>query len=198
MVENTQRMKDICDFIIDYQFEHQFTPSMDEIAEAVGTVKSNVFKYLSKMEQRGMISRRKREIEVHTSVRNKPELNRVPVLGSIICGEPEYTEENYEEYVPLPVALFGKGDFFILHTHGLSMIEAGIEPGDMVVVRKQNEANEGDIVVALIDNETTLKRYYTDKKKHCVRLHPENKDMKDIFTKNCRIQGVAQHIIKAI
>ena len=96
------------------------------------------------------------------------------------------------------VLLFGKGDFFILRTKGLSMIEAGIEPGDMVVVRKQNSADEGDIVVALVNNETTLKRYYIDKKKRCVRLHPENKDMDDILTKECYIQGVAQHVIKAL
>lgn len=68
----------------------------------------------------------------------------------------------------------------------------------MVVVRKQNSADEGDIVVALVNNETTLKRYYIDKKKRCVRLHPENKDMDDILTKECYIQGVAQHVIKAL
>ena len=95
-------------------------------------------------------------------------------------------------------ALFGSGDFFILRAHGYSMVEAGIEPGDMVVVKKQNTANEGDIVVALVGSDTTLKRYYTDKKRRCVRLHPENKEMTDILTKDCRIQGVAQHVIKAL
>ncbi len=75
--------------------------------------------------------------------------------------------------------------FFILRAHGYSMVEAGIEPGDMVVVKKQNTANEGDIVVALVGSDTTLKRYYTDKKRRCVRLHPENKEMTDILTKDC-------------
>ena len=78
------------------------------------------------------------------------------------------------------------------------MIEAGIAPGDLVVVRKQNTADEGDIVVALIDNETTLKRFYLDKEHKCVRLHPENKTMKDILVNTCYIQGVAQHVIKAL
>jgi repressor LexA len=170
MIKSEQRMRDICSYIEAYQFEYRRTPTMDEIAEEVGTVKSNIFKYLAEMEQRGMISRRGREITTNAAVPSTPELNRVPVLGKIACGEPEYAEENFEEYIPLPVALFGKGDFFILRTKGLSMIEAGIEPGDMVVVRKQDSAHEGDIVVALVGNETTLKRYYIDREKHCIRL----------------------------
>ena len=78
------------------------------------------------------------------------------------------------------------------------MIEAGIEPGNLVVVRKQSGAEEGDIVVALVEGETTLKRFYRDENRQCVRLHPENKEMEDIFVKNCYIQGVAQHVIKAL
>ena len=90
------------------------------------------------------------------TIQASPELNRVPILGNVSCGLPEYAEENFEEYVPLPVALFGQGDFYLLRASGNSMIEAGIDPGDLVVVRKQNTAEEGDIVVALVDNETCL------------------------------------------
>ena len=88
--------------------------------------------------------------------------------------------------------------FFLLRASGNSMIEAGIEPGDLVVVRKQNTAEEGDIVVALVDNETTLKRFYRDKKHRCCRLHPENSKMKDIYVQDCTIQGVAQNVIKTL
>ena len=88
--------------------------------------------------------------------------------------------------------------FFLLRASGYSMIEAGIEPGDLVVVRKQNTADEGDIVVALVDNETTLKRFYRDKKHRCCRLHPESSKMKDIYVKDCTIQGVAQNVIKTL
>ncbi|MBR0284604.1 MAG: repressor LexA, partial [Selenomonadaceae bacterium] len=165
---------------------------------AVGTVKSNVSKYLVEMEQLGMIRRDKRNIIVHSKVQSSPKLNRVPILGNISCGTPEYAEENYEEYVPLPAALFGEGEFFILRARGTSMIEAGIDPGDLVVVRKQQSADVGDIIVALVDNETPLKRFYIDKDKKCVRLHPENKTMKDILVNSCYIQGVAQHVIKAL
>ncbi len=198
MQKSEKRMKDICDFIEEYQFEYHRTPSMDLIAEAVGTVKSNVHKYLEEMEKLGMIYRQGRSITVHSKVQSSPKLNRVPILGNISCGAPEYAEENYEEYVPLPAALFGEGEFFILRASGRSMIEAGIEPGDLVVVRKQSGAEEGDIVVALVEGETTLKRFYRDEDRQCVRLHPENKEMEDIFVKNCYIQGVAQHVIKAL
>ena len=198
MQKSEKRMKDICDFIEEYQFEYHRTPSMDLIAEAVGTVKSNVHKYLEEMEKLGMICRQGRSITVHSKVQSSPKLNRVPILGNISCGAPEYAEENYEEYVPLPAALFGEGEFFILRASGRSMIEAGIEPGDLVVVRKQSGAEEGDIVVALVEGETTLKRFYRDENRQCVRLHPENKEMEDIFVKNCYIQGVAQHVIKAL
>ena len=78
------------------------------------------------------------------------------------------------------------------------MVEAGIEDGDLVVVRKQNTAREGEIVVALVENETTLKRFYLDHKRQKVRLHPENREMEDIYVDHCYIQGVAQHIIKQV
>ena len=121
-----------------------------------------------------------------------------PVLGSISCGEPEYAEENFESYVALPTALFGSGEFFLLRARGYSMVEAGIEPGDLVVIKKQNTADEGDIIVALVDNETTLKRFYIDHEKGCIRLHPENSTMEDIYTDRCYVQGVAQQVIKQL
>ena len=198
MVKSEERMKDIIRCIEEYQFENRRTPTMAQIAEAVGTVQSNVYKYLLEMEQRGMIRRHGREIEVHSGVLPSPEVNRAPVLGTLACGLPEYAEENFEEYIPLPVALFGQGDFFLLHAKGESMIEAGIEDGDLVVVRKQSTAEEGDIIVALVENETTLKRYYRDKKHRCIRLHPENSKMKDIYVQDCTIQGVAQNVIKTL
>lgn len=198
MVKSEKRIQDICKFIEEYQFEFHRSPTMDLIADAVGTVKSNIYKYLSEMENRNIISRNGRSIAVNQAVKAECKMNRVPVLGTITCGQPSFAEEDFEEYVPLPVALFGKGDFFILHTSGKSMIDAGIDPGDIVVVRKQNTANEGNIVVALVGSETTLKRYYIDERKKCVRLHPENSKMKDILVKDCRIQGVAEYVIKAL
>lgn len=198
MAKSEERIQNIKEYILEFQFIYHRTPTMEQIAKAVGTVKSNVYKYLDEMEERGILTRSKREIVINDTIQASAELNRVPILGNVSCGLPEYAEENFEEYVPLPVALFGQGDFFLLRASGNSMIEAGIEPGDLVVVRKQNTAEEGDIVVALVDNETTLKRFYRDKKHRCCRLHPENSKMKDIYVQDCTIQGVAQNVIKAL
>lgn len=139
-----------------------------------------------------------KSIQTRSIQKSDYKMNRVPVLGSIACGSPELTEEDFEEFIALPVALFGKGDFFILRTHGDSMVDVVIEDGDMVVVKKQDYAKAGDIVVALVGNETTLKTYYPEPQKHRVRLHPENKTMSDIIVRECYIQGVAERVIKKL
>jgi len=123
-------------------------------------------------------------------------MNRAAVLGSVSCGVPRFAEENIEEYVSLPEALFGRGEFFILKAKGDSMIDAGIDDGDLVVIRQQSSAEDGQIVVALIDDEATLKRFYRDDKNKRVRLHPENEAMEDIFVDDCIIQGIAVKVIK--
>lgn len=195
--KSEERMEEIRQFIDDYCLEHRRSPSIQTIASGIGVVKSTVYKYLLEMNNRGMIEYDGKSIK--TAITQKADFSSkmTPILGSIVCGEPEYAEENFEEYVSLPSALFGFGDFFILRTHGDSMIEAGIEDGDMVVVRKQNTAYEGDIVVALVENETTLKTFHRDSTGRVI-LHPENKNMKDIYPEICYIQGVAEHIIKIV
>ncbi len=196
------KSKETMDAIIQAIEKHFFTynesPSIGDISRALNLSKSCIFKYLKEMDEKGMITYT--GTSVHTPVTEKinTNLNYTPVLGSVACGTPQLSEENFEEYVALPTSLFGNGDFFILRAYGESMIDAGIEPGDMVVVRKQNTAKDGDIVVALVNNENTLKRYYTDEKTHRVILHPENKTMADIHPTNCYIQGVACHVIKAL
>ena len=119
-----------------------------------------------------------------------------PILGKVSCGVPKFAEENIEEYVRLPVALFGRGQFFILRANGDSMIEADINDGDLVLIRQQNYADEGQIVVALMDDEATLKRYYPEPEKQLIRLHPENSRMDDIYVSDCIIQGVAVKVLK--
>ena len=131
-----------------------------------------------------------------TSTKTKMQAVRVPVLGTIACGIPKYAEENIEEYVRLPVALFGQGNFFILRAYGDSMVEAGIDDGDLVLIRQQNYADEGQIVVALIEDDATLKRFYPEPENRRIRLHPENSHMEDIYVPMCEIQGVAVKVLK--
>ncbi len=196
--KSEETMERIKNAVEEFYFANHRSPSISEIASEVGCAKSTVHSYLWEMDKSGMLSYNGKTVETPVTQKADADIVLTPVLGTIACGEPEYAEENFEAYVALPTSLFGSGELFLLRARGDSMIEAGINSGDLVVVKKQNTADEGDIVVALVDNETTLKRFYRDKKRRCVRLHPENSSMKDIYTDHCYIQGVAQNVIKKL
>lgn len=196
--KNPELMNEIKEYIEGYYLQNRQSPSTTKIADAVGIARGTAYKYLVEMAKRNMIEYNGQDISTDVTRKYNTEQTQTPIIGSLPCGSPQYEEENIEEYVSLPTAIFGKGDFFILKASGQSMIEAGIDDGDLVVVRKQIEANEGDIVVALVDNQNTLKRYYRDDENKKIILHPENKKMKDIIVEECFIQGVACNIIKSI
>ena len=181
-------------FVSDYTDSNGISPTMQEVADGVGSSKATVQRYIAQLCDDGILDYS--GYRTMTSTKTKAAAIRVPVLGTIACGIPEFAEENIEEYVRLPVALFGKGNFFILRAYGDSMIEAGIDNGDLVLIRQQNYADEGQIVVALMEDEATLKRFYPEPKKHRIRLHPENSRMDDIYVDNCEIQGVAVKVLK--
>ena len=191
-------MKQIVVFIDDFYKSHHRAPKLPEIAEHFHIVKSTVSRYLSEMDERGMIEYRDGIAATSLTQKFDTELINIGVIGRVSCGMPQLEEEYVEEYVTLPVSMFGKGDFYILRASGHSMIGAGIDDGDLVVIRKQTEAKDGDIVVALVENENTLKRLYRDTEHGCVRLHPENPAMEDIIVPSCRIQGVAVNVIKSL
>lgn len=172
------------------------SPSVRQIAREVGCSYSTVSRYIKEMVERGMIARTSGEYE--TEAISKMNMDTVPVavVGSVSCGPLTFAEENIEEYIKLPTSLLGQGKFFVLHASGQSMIGAGIEDGDLVVVRQQPTAEPGQIVVALVEDEVTLKRFYPDPENGCVRLHPENKRLKDIIVDDCQIQGVAVKVLK--
>lgn len=181
-------------FVSDYTDSNGISPTMQEVAGGVGSSKATVQRYIAQLCEDGILDYS--GYRTMTSTKTKAAAIRVPVLGTIACGIPKFAEENIEEYVRLPVALFGKGNFFILRAYGDSMIEAGIDNGDLVLIRQQNYADEGQIVVALMEDEATLKRFYPEPKKHRIRLHPENSRMDDIYVDNCEIQGVAVKVLK--
>ena len=196
--KNENLMKQILDYTENFRLQFHRSPSTNEVAKALGIVKSTVYRYLVEMNERGMLSYHDGEIETEKTRKLSSMSKSAAILGSVSCGLPQLEEEYVEEYVSLPVSLFGDGEFFILRANGDSMIGAGINPGDLVVIRKQNTAEEGQIVVALVDNESTLKRLYLDAKRQCVRLHPENEKYPDIYTKECSIQGIAVHVIRPL
>lgn len=196
--KSEELMRQIMNYAENFQMLNHRSPYTSEIAEALGIVKSTAYKYLVEMNERGMLSYHSGEIVTKRTEKISSLTKPAAVLGSVSCGMPQLEEEYVEEYVSLPASLFGDGEFFILRASGDSMIGAGINSGDMVVIRKQNTAAEGEIVVALVDNESTLKRFYLDTERRCVRLHPENEKYPDIYTHNCSIQGVAVHVIKSL
>ena len=195
--KNPENFKMIEEFINNYTEKNGVSPTVREIHAGTGLAVGTVSRYLSFMRENGMLDYSGcRNITTREAMITRNESTKVPVLGAVSCGVPKFAEENIEEFVRLPNALFGKGEFFILRANGDSMIEANIEHGDLVVVRKQNYAEEGQIVVALMEEEATLKRYYPEPEKRRVRLHPENSSMQDIIVRDCIIQGVAVKVIK--
>jgi repressor LexA len=187
------RQKQIINYIKETLRAKGYPPSVREIGEAVGlSSSSTVHSHLSKLEELGFIRRdptKPRAIEVlDESPWRQKAITPVPLVGRVTAGQPILAVENIEETYPLPIELIGSEDAFMLSVQGESMINAGILNGDYVLVREQNYANNGDIVVALIDEEeATVKRFY--KEKDCIRLQPENDFMKPIYAKNVYILG---------
>ena len=187
-------LAEIEQYICDFTDNNGISPTMQEVADGVGVSKATAYRYITQLCSDGVINYTgKRTI---SSTKTNTQVVRVPVLGSIACGIPKFAEENIEEYVRLPVSLFGQGNFYILRAYGDSMIEAGIKDGDLVLIRQQNQADAGQIVVALIDDEATLKRYFPEPRRKRIRLHPENSSMEDIYVDKCEIQGVAIMVLK--
>lgn len=196
--KDPELMERIHDFVESFYFDNGRSPSTTEIGDAVGIARGTAYKYLVAMDERGLISYEDGNASTDRMRSLTSDVNpAASVSGFVPCGTPQTIEASVEEYVPLPVSIFGSGELFIVRASRDSMIEAGIDDGDLVVVRKQETARDGDIVVALVNNENTLKRYYRDDELHCIRLHPENSEMEDILVYgDCFIQGVAQQVIK--
>ena len=122
----------------------------------------------------------------------------IPIVGSISCGTPILAEENIENYILFPKAELNDGEYFFLRATGESMINIGIEAGDLVLVKKQDYIDEGDVAVVLLENDATLKRVFIDEHNHRIRLHPENDSMYDFYVQDCIVQGLAVKVIKDI
>lgn len=194
-----ERMEKIKRFSEQFYQERYRKPHISEIASGTGLSKSTVHRYLTFMDEEGMIEYHKDSIVTDIIQKTHTSITRAAGISGVIpCGTPMEQCEVIEEYVPLPVAIFGEGDLFILRASGDSMIGAGIDSGDLVVVRRQEEASDGDIVAALVDNhESTLKTLRHDQDGR-VLLHPENPEMEDIRPSYCTIQGVAVNVIKSL
>lgn len=182
-------------YIKEYQAENGRSPSYRNIMHYMNMSSLNlVQRYVLALEREGSIQRtRLGNIELPAQL-NKGETTIAPLLGEIACGEPSFEIEHIEDSFELPRSLFGKGKLYMLHASGDSMVDVGIYDGDLIVVRRQDYAEDGEIVVALTSGNNTLKRLYHRNGK--IVLHPENKTMEDIIVNNCEIQGVLVGCIK--
>ena len=195
-VKNEELIAKIKSCIERFYSERGYLPTVREIAVRCGASKSNVAQYLSALVERGDIVKTDEGYATALTVRSGREVVFVPKVGSVPCGPLTEEYEDIDEYIPLPTALVGRGKYFLLTASGDSMINAGIASGDLLLIKQQEFAHNGDIAVALVGEEVTLKRFYRDDNRGVVVLHPENDAMEDIIVKDCMIQGVAVKVIK--
>lgn len=174
-------------------------PNAQEVSDIIHKPKTTVYRYVLKMAEEGLLNYSK-DSGISTSKTDKMNSDDILValVGTITCGPLSFAEENITEYLKLPASLFGKGEIFGLYANGNSMINAGIEDGDLVFIRKQNTAEEGQIIVALVNDETTLKRFYKDTKNKKFILHPENEKYEDIIVDDLIIQGIVTKVLKDV
>ena len=184
-------------FIEEYYGQYGTSPTIQCIAENVGCSKSNVSIYIDYLKEQGIMEIGENGYETDVTKATDTKVVAVPKLGYVPCGPLSEEYECIDGYVRLPASFVGNAkSCFLLTATGNSMIDVGINDGDLVLVIQQNEANYNDIVVALVENEVTLKRFRPDPENKRIILHPENKRMKDIVVKECKIQGVAIKVIK--
>ncbi len=196
--EITKRQKDVLDYVKKYVAEHGYPPAIREICKGVNlSSPATVFVHLKNLEQLGLIkttSNKFRTIEIlgtNEYLETNEDVVKVPLLGKITAGSPITAIEQPNEFFDIPASLIpATATVFTLHVSGESMINAGIYDGDYVIVQKQSNAKNGDIVVAMTEeNEATIKRFY--KENGHIRLQPENDTMDPIILSNCTILGKA-------
>jgi repressor LexA len=207
----TARQQEIWQFLVDYVDRHGYPPTVREIGEAVGLASpSTVHAHLANLERAGLLRRdptkpRALDLIGHRRAQPEaepvePELPRLPLVGQIAAGSPLLAEENVEDRIAVPEPL-GRGADFLLRVRGDSMIEAGILDGDTLVVRRQQDASNGDIVVALVGDdesadEATVKTFYRDAGR--VRLQPENAALEPIYADHVEILGRVTGVFRSL
>jgi repressor LexA len=207
----TKRQQEIFDFIKRYSAGHGYPPTVRDIGKAVGLASSStVHAHLANLEKVGLLRRdpsKPRAIELLDratatatsavdAVKSAVMPSGIPVLGRVAAGEPLLAEENIEDYVQIPDIAGGEDGEYLLRVRGESMKNAGILPDDWVVVRRQDTADDGEIVVALVGEEATVKRFF--KEADHVRLQPENEAMEPIRSREVRVLGRVVGVLRKV
>ena len=197
----TKRQQEIFEFIRKYAAKTGYPPTVREIGKAVGLHSSStVHAHLANLEKIGLLRRdptKPRAIELLVDKARKAIRGPgLPLVGEVAAGEPVLAEENIEEYLELPGVIGGEDGDYILRVKGDSMKDAGILEGDFVVVKQADDAANGEIVVALLEHEATVKRFFREKDR--IRLQPENAAYKPIRTKNAQLLGKVVGVFRSV
>jgi repressor LexA len=200
-VDLTKRQREIFDFIRRYAAKYGYPPTVREIGKAVGLHSSStVHAHLANLEKAGLLRRdpsKPRALELLIDKAKKAvRPSGLPLVGNVAAGQPVLAEENIEEYIEVPDVIGGEDGDYVLRVRGDSMKDAGILEGDYVVVRPADDADDGNIVVALIGDEATVKRFFHEGDH--VRLQPENKAMKPIRTTEARLLGTVVGVFRRV
>ena len=198
--ENSDKQTQIYNFLIEFTKSKGYPPSVREICQAVSLKStSTVHGHLKRLEKKGLIYRdptKPRALEIVELSNEEKELIDIPIVGKVTAGMPILATENIEDMFQIPINYVKhNNDLFILKVTGDSMIEAGILNGDLAIIEQKNVATNGDIVVALIENEATIKRFF--KENGFIRLQPENKNYEPIIVEDCSILGKLVGIYRA-
>lgn len=191
---NESILNDMLSYVKSYQCERGQSPSYREIMKQLNLSSlSMVSRYLNILYDKNLLKKDKEGgVSISKNIEKSPTI-LAPVVGTVTCGSPIYAYENIEGMYQLPVDIFGNNKSFILHAEGDSMQNVGIQSGDLLVVKKCETAENGDIVVALLEDSATVKRFF--KKSDKIILHPENEKYEDIIAKDIKILGIVQHCI---
>ena len=203
----TEKQMKVLEYVKEQIKKNGYAPSVREICQALGLKStSTVHGYLARLQKKGLIQKaalKPRTIRItdddntnQTSFYTSKEMVDVPIVGKVTAGMPILAVENIEDSFPLPVDFVGNSESFMLKVRGDSMIEAGILDGDLVLVKKQNTAENGDIIVALIEDEATVKTFF--KEKDHIRLQPQNSFMQPIIVPTCSILGKVAGVFRRL
>ncbi len=197
----TDRQQEILTFVRRYTESHGYPPSVREIGQAMGlTSSSTVHSHLGALERKGFLRRdpsKPRALEILRDGQGpQHRVVSLPVVGQVAAGTPILAEQNIEDYLPVPADLANGADGFVLKVRGDSMIDAGIFDGDLLVVRCQQTAANGDIVVARLGDEATVKRFFKEGDR--IRLQPENQAMAPIYARDVAVEGKAVAVLRRL
>ena len=196
-MRSNEKYNTVYEFIKKYITENGYSPSVREICADCG-IKSTAtaYQYINKLNEQGLIKKAGNKKRAVSLKKSGGQSVSVPLVGTVAAGQPIFADENYEGYYSLPTEFFGSDDMFMLTVKGDSMIKIGMFDGDKIIVKKQNTADNGDIVVALVDDSATVKRFYRRDRK--IILHPENDSMSDFVFDDVSVLGKVVGLMRNI